>query len=241
MTLDSTPNNKKFKTNINNKNFFTTKEKTIKINCIKIYKENCISDLSLKDKDTINFKNIKYITLDDISSLFGSWQYCSIIYKAFEEKLLKKNNFEIDKKTLEIKTKNHEAVKELYDQKFWILYIEYLIDKNYIMNEEQFLSVINEAFSYMDGKDKDNDNKGYPCKLLINYFLEKIKKYSPSFHPDGSFDDNDETYISKLTKPASNLINKRKTSNFDCIGKKYKISNDLENNDKNELILNFEI
>ena len=236
-----TPNVQKFKTDINNKNFFRTKEKTIKINLIKLFGNNYISEFI--PKDTTNFENIKYIPLDDISSLFDSWQSCSIIYKTFEEKYLKKNNFEIDTKTLEIKTKSHEAVKELYNQKFWILYIEYLIDKNYILTEEQFLSVINEAFSYMEGNDKDiyNDNKGYPCKMLINYFLEKIKKYSPSFQPDGSFDDNDETYINKLSKPASNLINKRKMRNFGCIRKRYKINSDEENiNDKNEL-LNLEL
>ena len=226
-TQTQTPKEPKFKTDINNKNFFRTKEKTIKINLIKIFNKHYISDFI--PSDPTNFENIKYISLDNISSLFDSWQNCSIIYKAFEEQLLKKNNFEIDTKTLEIKTKNHEAAKELYNQKFWILYIEYLIDKNYILNEEQFLSVINEAFSYMDGNNNDNDNKGYPCKMLINYFLEKIKKYSPSFQPDGSFDDNDETYISKLAKPAKNLINKRKIGQFSLSGKNYKISNGQEN------------
>ena len=81
----------------------------------------------------------------------------------------------------------------------------------------------------MDGNDNNNDNKGYPCKILINYFLEKIKKYSPSFRHDGSFDDNDETYISKLAKPARNLINKRKIGQFSLSGKNYKISNGQEN------------
>lgn len=229
----NTPKEQKFKTDINNKNFFRTKEKNIKINLINLFSKSYIANFDIKDN--INFENIKYISLDNISSLFNSWQNCSVIYKAFEEELLNKNNFEIDTKTLQIKTKNHEAAKELYNQKFWILYTEYLIDKNYILNEEQFLSVINDAFSYMDGK--DNDNNGYPCKLLINYFLEKIKKYSPNFQPDGSFDDRDETYISKLAKPASNLINKRKMGRISFNQKNYKIINDEKKkediNDKN--------
>ena len=62
---------------------------------------------------------------------------------------MKKNNFEINKTTLELITKNAEASEQLHEQKFWILYIEYLINNNLLINEKQFLSVINEAFSYM--------------------------------------------------------------------------------------------
>ena len=126
-----------------------------------------------------------------------------MIYKIFEEKIMKKNDFEINKKTLEIITKNSEACKQLNDQKFWILYIEYLINNNLLTNESQFLTVINEAFSYMT----------YNCTQLRVYYLQKIKKYAPVILPDGTFDDCDETYINKLNQATVNFIKRQKGVN----------------------------
>ena len=110
-----------FKPDIHNKKFLKTNDKTLKINLKKISKKTGISPFLLKD--TTNFENLKYMPLNDISSLFNAWQNASVIYKTFEEKLLKKNDFEIDTKTLGIKTKNAQASKELNNQRFWILYI----------------------------------------------------------------------------------------------------------------------
>lgn len=219
----------KFQSDIDNNYFFSTYAKTLKINLKKISKNTGISEFLLKD--TTNFENLKYASLDNVSSLFKAWQKSADIYKTFAQKLMKKKNFEIDEKTLKIKTKNHEANAELNKQKFWILYTEYLIDKNYILNENQFLSVMNEAFSYMDGS--NGENNGYQCNLLKRYYLEKIKKYSPCFLPDGSFDDNDDTYINKLNQAAINLINKRKRNNISFMGKKFKISNGAKNEGNN--------
>ena len=210
-----------FKSDIKNEHFFKTKEKTIKINFKKILKKANMSDLILED--TTYFENLKYIPLDDISSLFKAWQNTSVIYKAFEDKLLKKNNFEIDKKTLKIITKNEESEKSLYNQRFWILYIEYLIEKNLLLNEKQFLSVINEAFSYM------NPNEKYPFQQLKIYYLEKIKKYAPCYLPNGDFDDNDNTYLNKLDKSIVAFINNK---NFR--ENKYAISIDDKIFDKND-------
>ena len=200
-----------FKSDIKIKNIFTTNEKSIKINLIKKHKE-----------DNLTIKNLKYYPLKDIPSLFKAWQNAHIIYKAFDEKILKKYNLEIDTKTFEIKTKNHEDTSILSNQKFWILYIEYLIEKNYILNERQFLSIINEAFSYMYGSDGDEDQKGYQFNLLKNYYLEKIKIYAPCYLKDGSFDNDDETYINKLSKGAINLINIGNVEKLYNISKKCK-------------------
>ena len=208
-----------FKSDIKIKNIFMTNEKSIKINLIKKQKE-----------DTLTIKNLKYYPLKDIPSLFKAWQNTHIIYKAFDEKILKKYNLEIDTKTFEIKTKNHEDASILCNQKFWILYIEYLIEKNYILNERQFLSIINEAFSYMYGSDGDGEQKGYQFNLLKNYYLEKIKIYAPCYLKDGSFDNDDGAYINKLSKGAINLINIGNIRKLYNISKKCKIYND-ENKD----------
>lgn len=199
----------KINSDINNINtFFKPCNNKIKIDFKKISKNTNIKEEILKN--TTNYETIKYISLNDTTSLFSAWQNTAIIYKAFEEKLLKKNNFQIDKQTLELKTKNAESCKELNDQKFWILYVEYLINNHYLINEKQFLSVINEAFSYM-GEDS--------AQLRI-YYLQKIKKYSPCFLPDGSFDDSDDTYFNKLNKSTVNFIKKQKDAISSCVNLK---------------------
>jgi hypothetical protein len=201
---------KQIESDINNINFFRPCKNNLKINIIKKTNNNNNALEKEKDKEknlfndnkenTTNFENLKYIPLNDTSSLFKAWQNSSVIYKVFEEKLLKKNNFEIDTKTLEIKTKNMESSQELNDQKFWILYVEYLIKNNYLTTEKQFLSVINEAFTYM----------GYDCTQLRTYYLQKIKKYSPCFLPDGNLDNSDDVYFKKLNKSTYNFIQNQK-------------------------------
>ena len=174
---------------------FRTYLKTIKIDLYRLPKSD-------------DFVNLKYVEMNNISSIFNAYQSCSSIYKAFENKLLEKNHFEINTKTLKLITKSSEASNVLKKQKFWILYIEYLIDKNMILNEEKFISLINYAFSYMEEDEVNPD--GYPCHLLKKYYLEKIKKWSPCFLPNGDFDDNDDTYINKLDKAVVYLINSSK-------------------------------
>jgi len=182
--------NQTFELDITNNNIYKTNEKTFKIKLKKIYRNIRI------------FENLKYIELNDIPSLFSSWELTSNIYKSFEEKL-RENDFEIDKKTLKIITKNPEAYKLLNNQKFWILYIEYLINNNLLLNEEQFISVINEAFKYIYDNKKKIENQ---FNLLKDYYLKKIKIYSPQFLPNGDLDNNEEIYINKLDKHAIRYI-----------------------------------
>ncbi len=200
--------NTRFKSDIKNPNFFVNhkieKEKSTILAKTELKKFS--NNFNKKNLDTIpvpNFENLKYISLEDTDSLFTAWQNCSMIYKIFEEKIMKKNDFEINKNTLELITKNSDACKQLNDQKFWILYIEYLINNNLLINEQQFLTVINEAFSYMT----------YNCTQLRVYYLQKIKKYAPVFLPDGTFDDSDEAYINKLNQETVNFIKRQKGVN----------------------------
>ena len=192
-------NNKKFQSDINNPNFFDPKKEKV-LHKTELKKISNKLNLKEGEKTIPNFENLKYISLEDTDSLFNAWQNCSMIYKIFEEKIMKKNNFEINKNTLELISKNSEACQELTEQKFWILYIEYLINNNLLINEKQFLSVINEAFSYMT----------YNCAQLRIYYLQKIKKYAPVYLSDGTFDDSDETYINKLNESTINFIKRQK-------------------------------
>ena len=215
----------RFHSDINNPNFLNPKKQKI---LVKTELKQITKRFNIKGNEiTIpNFENLKYISLEDTDALFNAWQNCSIIYKIFEEKIMKKNNFEINKNTLELITKNSEACEQLTEQKFWILYIEYLINNNLLINEKQFLSVINEAFSYMT----------YNCTQLRIYYLQKIKKYAPIYLSDGTFDDSDETYINKLNESTINFIKKQKgviSSNVKLKSanknKIFKLENNLEN------------
>ena len=222
--------NIRFKSDIKNPNFFGNhkKEKEKGTILAKTELKKFSNNFNKKNLDTIpvpNFENLKYISLEDTDALFTAWQNCSMIYKIFEEKIMKKNDFEINKNTLELITKNSDACKQLNDQKFWILYIEYLINNNLLINEQQFLTVINEAFSYMT----------YNCTQLRVYYLQKIKKYAPVFLPDGTFDDSDEAYINKLNQETVNFIKRQKGVNSSNVklksankGKNCKLENDSE-------------
>ena len=218
--------NNLFKSDIKNPNFFNLKKEKETILAKTELKK--ISNKYDKKLDTIsipNFENLKYVSLEDTNALFTAWQNCSIIYKIFEEKIMKKNDFEINKNTLELITKNSDACKQLNDQKFWILYIEYLINNNLLISEKQFLTVINEAFSYMT----------YNCTQLRVYYLQKIKKYAPVLLPDGTIDDSDEAYINKLNQATINFIKRQKGLNSSNVklksankGKNCKLENDNE-------------
>jgi len=218
--------NNLFKSDIKNPNFFNLKKEKETILAKTELKK--ISNKYNKKLDTIsipNFENLKYVSLEDTNALFTAWQNCSMIYKIFEEKIMKKNDFEINKNTLELITKNSEACKQLNDQKFWILYIEYLINNNLLISEKQFLTVINEAFSYMT----------YNCTQLRVYYLQKIKKYAPVLLPDGTIDDSDEAYINKLNQATINFIKRQKGVNSSNVklksankGKNCKLENDNE-------------
>ena len=218
--------NNLFKSDIKNPNFFNLKkEKETILAKTELKKISNKYDKKLESIPIPNFENLKYISLEDTNALFTAWQNCSMIYKIFEEKIMKKNDFEINKNTLELITKNSDACKQLNDQKFWILYIEYLINNNLLISEKQFLTVINEAFSYMT----------YNCTQLRVYYLQKIKKYAPVLLPDGTIDDSDEAYINKLNQATINFIKRQKGLNSSNVklksankGKNCKLENDNE-------------
>ena len=222
----------KMESDLNKYNFINPGNNKLKIDTKNIPEEPINkNDFIYKGTD---FDNLSKFPLNDISSLYNAWQYNSVLYKIFEEKLLKKNNFEIDKNTLEIKTKNAESCQELNDQKFWILYAEYLINNNLLVNEKQFLSVINEAFSYMESD----------CPQLRTYYLEKIKKFSPCYLSNGTLDESDDTYLDKLNKSVVNFIKREKGINSSNIKLKSTIKIKPQkiviNKENNKNLINYE-
>ena len=222
----------KMESDLNKYNFINPGNNKLKIDTKNIPEEPINkNDFIYKGTD---FDNLNKFPLNDISSLYNAWQYNSVLYKIFEEKLLKKNNFEIDKNTLEIKTKNAESCQDLNDQKFWILYVEYLINNNLLVNEKQFLSVINEAFSYMESD----------CPQLRTYYLEKIKKFDPCYLSNGILDESDDTYLDKLNKSVVNFFKREKginTSNIKLKSTiKIKPQKIVINKENNKNLINYE-
>ena len=196
------------------KNFvFKTKPKRIKLNmitdinyiehkfprsCEKLnIKNKNFKNIEITNKKYIirNIDNLEIIPLIGIDYLHSAWKSSNLINETFENIILNKNNFEINYDTLEIKTNNAKAEDELKDEKFWILYIDYLIKNNKINNDKQFIKVINNAFSELE----------YNFKLLMIYYLEKIKRFHP-IKKDGKLTYNDNDYIDLLDNKVKGRI-----------------------------------
>ena len=142
-----------------------------------------------------NIDDLKILPLKNIDYIFSAWKSTKDIFENFEEKILNKKDFEINFETLDIKTKNEKACNELKDEKFWILYSDYLIKNNKIKNTKDFLKVMNNAFSYLE----------FEYKILIYYYFEKIKKFNPIIK-EGMLEAKDESYIDLLDGPVKNRI-----------------------------------
>ena len=69
-------------------------------------------------ENIIKSDNMNYIPLYNVSQLYENWKKLCITSDIFEDKVLKKDNFEIIPKTLELKTKNAESCVKLKDQEF---------------------------------------------------------------------------------------------------------------------------
>ena len=116
-------------------------------------------------------------------------------------------------------TKNDKACDELKNEKFWILYMEYLKRNNKIKGKNDFLKIINLAFSYME----------FDCRLLLVYYLDKIKKYNPILKEDGKIEDKDGPYIDLLDIHIKNRINKLKENLSSNIKINYKTAQKEKN------------
>jgi len=146
-----------------------------------------------------NIDDLEVLPLKDIRYIFSAWKSSNLIFENFEKKILNENDFKINYESFEIKTKNEKAENELKDEKFWILFHEYLIKNNKIKNGDDFLKSINNAFSYLD----------FNFGLLLIYYLEKIKKFKPILI-NGKVEDKDEPYIDMLCPSVKNRIKKEK-------------------------------
>ena len=142
-----------------------------------------------------NIDDLKVIPLKNIYCLYSAWKSSNLIFENFEKNILDKKNFEINFETFDITTKNEKACNELKNEKFWILYIEYLKRNNKINEIKDFLKIINLAFSYIE----------LDSRLLLVYYLDKIKKFNPIMN-NSKIEDKDGPYIDLLDTRVKNRI-----------------------------------
>ena len=156
-----------------------------------IINKNAFKIKNIDDLDILPLKNMQY--------LYSAWKSSNLIFENFEKNILDKKNFEINFETFDITTKNEKACNELKNEKFWILYIEYLKRNSKIKETQDFLKIINLAFTYME----------FDSQLLLVYYLDKIKKYNPIID-NGKIEDADGPYINLLDSRIKNRINSLK-------------------------------
>ena len=160
-----------------------------------------------------NIDDLKVIPLKNIYCLYSAWKSSNLIFENFEKNILDKKNFEINYDTFEIMTKNDKACDELRNNK--------------IKRKNDFLKIINLAFSYME----------FDCRLLLVYYLDKIKKYNPILKEDGKIEDKDGPYIDLLDIHIKNRINNLKENLSSNIKIKYKTAQKEKN--KNEFFYEY--
>ena len=166
-----------------------------------------------------NIVELEIIPLKKIYNSYKDWKNSNLIFEKFEKDILNKKNFEINYDTYEIRTKNEKACECLKNEKFWILYYEYLKRNSKINDGKDFLKIINLAFSYIE----------FEYKLLLVFYLDKIKKYNPIMNK-GKIEEKDGPYINLLDVHVKNKINNLKENLSSNIKIKYNTYQKEKNN-----------
>lgn len=202
------------------------KKKNNSRSCEKMKVENKINKYGNDNIEITNniFKikkidDLHYIPLKNLDYIFSSWKNSKIIFKNFEQKILKENDFKIDYQNFDIITKNGKSCKELNDEQFWILFSEFLFKNGKVKDDKDFLKIMNNAFSNLDCN----------CSLLIYYYFDKIKKMHPIIK-DGKIEVKDELYFDLLNDKVKNRIRYIKEN----LNSSIKISTNQKQNNNNK-------
>lgn len=175
-----------------------TKPKSINLAEIKMKKisdETCI-DIEEIEK-TLGIENIKYFNLDDnIESMFWAMNNYRRIFDSFEEVIKNREQFKYNPITHDIKCKNQEGLKKLQDQKFWILFIQFLVHRNKLHDSELLIKIVNRAFNFL------TDNYA----MLLTVYIEKMIILGPIFDEKNRLLLYDNLYYSLLDDNALNVI-----------------------------------
>lgn len=163
------------------------------------------------ENNVIQIKNIddlEALPLINIDYIYSAWKASKLVWENIEKKISNKKDFKVNFETLDITSQNGKAEIEFADEQFWILYIDYLIKNNKVKTAENFLKIINKAFSNCD----DYNN-------LIYYYFDKIKIFNPIIK-NGKIEEKDEAYIDLLDTAVKSRIKEIKEN----LASKVKIS-----------------
>lgn len=170
--------------------------------------------------------------LDKISSFYSSIINIDNIFEDFQKTILLNKNIIINDKNFEIKTQNEESSLMLSSEKFWIVYIDYLLQMDKIKNREQFIHISNFAFSHLE--------KDY--FLLKSFYLKKIKNFN---FTEKNSNTTDEEYLNLLDQNVKILLNSKlknqlssKTKNEKEVNEKAENFSFSQNKNKKEEMLN---
>lgn len=194
---------------INQKSLSRSKSKNKKIlNHGDIKKNNSKPKQTQKKTDNL---------LNTISSIYSSLASIDKINENFQKTILSNKNIIINDDNFEIKTQNEEASLMLSNEKFWIVYINYLLQMDKIKNTEEFIHISNFAFSHLQ---KD-------FFLLKSFYLKNIKKLN---FTEKNTNTTDEEYLNLLDQNVKVLLNSKLKNLLNSKTKKEKGPNEKAEN-----------
>ena len=177
-----------------------------------------------KNKNNNNNNN-NYKNKQIIDKLYDNIIYINNNFYKFLNNILTNKNFKIQNDN-SLKSKNEYGSYLLKNEKFWIIYIEYLFKYNKIKNIQNFLFIINFAFKFMT---IEFDN-------LKNYYLNKCKNMFPIKNKNNKKSKKNLDYINLLNENTKTILNQHNIKTVQKINikkddsiKKYLYQNKSEN------------
>ena len=170
-----------------------------------------------------NFKNKQII-----DKLYDNIIYINNNFYKFLNNILTNKNFKIHNDNSLI-SKNEYGSSLLKNEKFWIIYIEFLFNTNKIKNIQNFLFIVNFAFKFMT----------FEYEKLKNYFLNKCKNMFPLKNKNNKILKNNLDYINLLNENTKTILNQHniKTVHKINIKKDDSIKNYLNKNKSENKII----
>ena len=177
---------KNFSSNSNNTSNNSSKnlkhKQRLSVNLIKKINENVEKkekkDKGTKKKDTRLIKDLHLGNFEaKIKEIYNDFlDNNGNFYEKFETILENKKLFVYNLCDLRVVPQSWEGYKILSDQLFWVLYIEFWLKKNYIINISTLARIVNQGLYY---------NENTCTSLIYSWYFEVMKKKFPLYDKEG--------------------------------------------------------
>ena len=191
---------------------------------IKRNKSTIIKNIQ-NNKKNKNNNNNNYKNKQIIDKLYDNIIYINNNFYKFLNNILTNKNFKIQNDN-SLKSKNEYGSYLLKNEKFWIIYIEYLFKYNKIKNIQNFLFIMNFAFKFMT----------FEFDNLKNYYLNKCKNMFPIKNKNNKKKKKNLDYINLLNENTKIILKQHNIKTVQKINikkddsiKKYLYQNKSEN------------